>query len=987
MSVRKNPPSFILVDKSTGEVVYTKRATGVGSEAITKCVERGRALAAKTGKTYFVYLDIMGVRVGMKISVPMAYSLGITEEVGPQGSAMPSGHKCCSAPDVRPSGQGMRCFNCQRWESDNYLKNPRGRKRTKPIVGRPDALPWEQLSDVEQAEIAHQYEGRGADIMKLIARGARFIKRYGGWEYRLNNPGRVRRNIFTFNNPPSGPADPTAARELELYIDNDSQLYHSQFIPIVKNLMLKRRNGVYNRELAVKLFMYLMDAGAKKYVAEFGTRGQKIDSMFNRNTRLQAARAFRDSFETEAELGNYDRLIGPVSNPSHNRLIRCVCGRTISRESDVVNEAGDMECPKCGQWYNAFGQRLKDPSKWEENPRRGVRKNIFTFNNPKLKFSDLSIGEKFVFASEHDPRFLTSGMAKGPWIKNSSRTYEHADDVGKPISQRRYGGGRISVGSINVGVVRVAGSNPRKLNQIEQAAAEVGLYVTTWAPGDGVTRYRFHRGPADYNDGSGIYTALGRADAMNFIKAFGMGKSKKNPLTRREVSQIVTRAKDVARTATSMRDLGEPARMRAHIAYGRGTLDTAHTYAVDGARKGVRKMLSRFNRIDPRESSRSNPVCSNPVIRGDKLPRHLQEEVLRTFIYRWTTDNTQREHAWRNLEKPRIPLITDAQWLREHAFHVTKAGKLDVRHAHAEPHYMADDWKKGDPLPNPLLQTVFAAANPPISAQWDTMTRRQRLAVMEVAGYEGSYAVNRSWATLDPSMRRNIEQLWLDTSSRGGTTRRRRAVAVNPLTRKESASVIKSARFDLKYGSAFAPGHTRSRSAGMAYGRARTVEQFGPRAARKAALKVENRAVELTHGVRTNPGTLRLPKPGTKMTVAQALELARRIGDKSLIAQCHQAMKLQKKANKGAKCVIWKTLAIGSPNKIDTVVALTHYGDSPETMYRPPKGSKKGPHMYRHKWGEGGGAKKTVPLLASADGKALLMPLDGKKIASDWLRH
>jgi hypothetical protein len=25
---------------------------------------------------------------------------------------------------------------------------------------------------------------------------------------------------------------------------------------------------------------------------------------------------------------------------------------------------GDQECPKCGQWFNAFGQRLKPPEEW-----------------------------------------------------------------------------------------------------------------------------------------------------------------------------------------------------------------------------------------------------------------------------------------------------------------------------------------------------------------------------------------------------------------------------------------------------------------------------------------------------------------------------------------------------------------------------------------------------------------------------------------------
>lgn len=29
--------------------------------------------------------------------------------------------------------------------------------------------------------------------------------------------------------------------------------------------------------------------------------------------------------------------------------------------------SGDTQCDGCGQWYNAFGQELKDPEFWEEN--------------------------------------------------------------------------------------------------------------------------------------------------------------------------------------------------------------------------------------------------------------------------------------------------------------------------------------------------------------------------------------------------------------------------------------------------------------------------------------------------------------------------------------------------------------------------------------------------------------------------------------------
>jgi hypothetical protein len=62
----------------------------------------------------------------------------------------------------------------------------------------------------------------------------------------------------------------------------------------------------------------------------------------------------------------------------------------------------------------------------------------------------------------------------------------------------------------------------RKTSPLAADADRCGLSVATYAPGDGVTRYRFFDGPTrhkqDYfGPGNGIYTALGRKDAETFI--------------------------------------------------------------------------------------------------------------------------------------------------------------------------------------------------------------------------------------------------------------------------------------------------------------------------------------------------------------------------------------------------------------------------------------------------------------------------------------
>lgn len=99
------------------------------------------------------------------------------------------------------------------------------------------------------------------------------------------------------------------ARELELFIDNDSALYRQQHTPILKNLATKKARGIYVHSKAVKLFMYLVESGAKKYAREFGSPGVPWHVMFPVPVRKQVAEDLTNSFETEYDLGNYDNLL------------------------------------------------------------------------------------------------------------------------------------------------------------------------------------------------------------------------------------------------------------------------------------------------------------------------------------------------------------------------------------------------------------------------------------------------------------------------------------------------------------------------------------------------------------------------------------------------------------------------------------------------------------------------------------------------------
>lgn len=83
--------------------------------------------------------------------------------------------------------------------------------------------------------------------------------------------------------------------ELKLYIENDSDLYRQKIVPIVKNIQRKMKSGKYDHSKAPKLWMYLVDEGAKKYSKEFP--GVKFD----KKVKQQVAQEFADEYKDEIE--------------------------------------------------------------------------------------------------------------------------------------------------------------------------------------------------------------------------------------------------------------------------------------------------------------------------------------------------------------------------------------------------------------------------------------------------------------------------------------------------------------------------------------------------------------------------------------------------------------------------------------------------------------------------------------------------------------
>ena len=104
--------------------------------------------------------------------------------------------------------------------------------------------------------------------------------------------------------------DSDAVNELDLFIMNDEDLYRRRFMPIITNIKRKMKRGVYDHEKVIKLWMYLVDDAAVKYVQEFGTPDQDVKDMFPKETRLKVAQVIADREKENIENGEYDDVKG-----------------------------------------------------------------------------------------------------------------------------------------------------------------------------------------------------------------------------------------------------------------------------------------------------------------------------------------------------------------------------------------------------------------------------------------------------------------------------------------------------------------------------------------------------------------------------------------------------------------------------------------------------------------------------------------------------
>lgn len=91
----------------------------------------------------------------------------------------------------------------------------------------------------------------------------------------------------------AAPVDDHAVTQLVLFADNTGSIYERSIVPVIKNLATKLRKGTFDKARAVDAFVYVADAAAKQYNAEFGSgRGY---GPFTVATRRAAAAELLDS--------------------------------------------------------------------------------------------------------------------------------------------------------------------------------------------------------------------------------------------------------------------------------------------------------------------------------------------------------------------------------------------------------------------------------------------------------------------------------------------------------------------------------------------------------------------------------------------------------------------------------------------------------------------------------------------------------------------
>lgn len=195
-------------------------------------------------------------------------------------------------------------------------------------------------------------------------------------------------------------ADEDAVRELVLYADNDGTLYQQSAVPIMKNLTRKWRKGVYDSELAAKLWLYHATRAAKNYAQEFGYA-------FSVQDRKAAAKEFEENWRAELEAGNAMESV----QEGVEMCPKACCGKPVTE----CKCGPDCEHCDCYEKNKSLSEAEYRGKKVELNkPKRGGDKKFYVYvKNPKTgNIKKVSFGAKGMSVKTDDPARVRNFVAR-----------------------------------------------------------------------------------------------------------------------------------------------------------------------------------------------------------------------------------------------------------------------------------------------------------------------------------------------------------------------------------------------------------------------------------------------------------------------------------------------------------------------------------------------------------------------------------------------
>ena len=168
------------------------------------------------------------------------------------------------------------------------------KKKGKKLV--PNCVPEE-----EQKEDAPANAAGGGNVagIGVGADGEPGIRPDAANKYKKKNKDEFKSRIMKFlkNFKTVKEDNEMRASEIASQASNDSELYRRQIQPIIKNLGRKKFKGVYNKDLAVKLFRYAVDNKVK----EIAQTKNMSSRMIPGSVRNDAASQMLSQFSSEID--------------------------------------------------------------------------------------------------------------------------------------------------------------------------------------------------------------------------------------------------------------------------------------------------------------------------------------------------------------------------------------------------------------------------------------------------------------------------------------------------------------------------------------------------------------------------------------------------------------------------------------------------------------------------------------------------------------